>query len=393
MVATGGDVETVRLLKFESVQLRTPTTTMMTFYEGRPPLDYIKDRVTEICDKNPWLQGRLSKEKGRLFLEYPKNAREIGPYLRVVSLPALSHDMSFTNLNQALKGMVVKRGFLCVDKDEVLFRVVVAEIAEDRFAVVVALSHVYADGYTFYEVHKMLSMTESARPLIVGRVYSSRADINTAMRGGEDALSWLGSPGFAVNAAGSLLRRRPPVVNLFRVDQRKVDERKREYEAKNEGKFISSNDIVTSDFFSMTDCDLMFMTVNFRNRIPHLTQYHAGNYQGLIAYQREDFATPDLIRSAMSDYRRAISGKLPGFFRSTRVKLGAITNLATPYQDVELPGCRLSFHRPVVDAAPFFPFEHTVYIVKSHDRQLCLVTCSKDTAVLPKVDILEEKIV
>jgi hypothetical protein len=73
--------------------------------------------------------------------------------------------------------------------------------------------------------------------------------------------------------------------------------------------------------------------------------------------------------------------------------MGAITNLATPYQDVHLPDCRLSFHRPVVDSAPFFPFEHTVYIVKAHDEQLALVTCCKDPSVLPKVDILGDRIV
>ena len=131
------------------------------------------------------------------------------------------------------------------------------------------------------------------------------------IRGGDDTLPWMGSPGFVVNVVGTMLRRRAQTLNLFTVDENKVDEWKKNYAAVNKPKFISTNDIITAEFFSKTDCDLMFMTVNFRDRIPNLTKEHAGNYECVIAYQREDFATPELIRSAQADYRRAVSGKLP----------------------------------------------------------------------------------
>lgn len=393
MATTQDELVTLRLLKFEESQLKAPTISRVTFYSGKPPLDYIRGKVAEVCRENPWLEGRLLRQDGRLMLRYPKTSRGVDQVLRVASIPSLTQDMGFAELAGALEDLLIKRGFQCVDKDEVLFRVGVVEISPDRFALVESLSHVFADGHTFYEIHRMLSATEPARALIVDRVYSSRDDMEAAIRGGEDALPWLMSPGFIINVVSSLLRRRKSTVNLFTVDHGKIAERKKEYEAANTPKFISTNDIVTSDFFANTNCDLMFMAVNFRDRIPHLTRNHAGNYECVIAFQREDFERPELIHSSLGDYRRAISGKLPGFFKSTRVKLGAITNLASLYQDVELPGCELLFHRPVVEAQPFLPFENMVYIFKSRKDQLSAITYSRDTSALANVEVFQEQVV
>nr|QEO74220.1 hypothetical protein [uncultured bacterium] len=387
--ASSDGFQTVRLLQFEGVQLRSPTVPRLTFYEGKPPLAYIKERVAEICNENPWLQGRLARQEGKLVLRYPKSAGDIDPFVGVVSIPELRFDMGFADLTKALKGLVVKRGSLCVDKDEDLFRVVVVNISEDRFALVVSISHAISDGHTFYQIFRMLSAAEPVRALIVERVYTAGADMEAAIRGGEEALTWLASPGFIVNVLGKLLRRRAPAFNLFTVNERRIEERKKEYEAGNKPKFITTNDIVASEFFSKTGCDLVFMTVNFRDRIPHLTSDHAGNYQRVIAYQKEDIARPELIRTAMKDYRRAITGKLPGFFRSMRLKIGAITNAAGFYKDVELPGCKLTFHQPVVDTEQFVPFDHVVMMFKSRHDQVSLITSCRETANLSHVEVLE----
>lgn len=387
------DFETIRLLRFEAVQLRSPTITRVTFYEGRAPLEFIKGKLAEIFDANPWLQGRLSRSEKKLMLRYPRKPMDVDRFVRVVDIPELRFDMGFAELAHALRDLVVKRGSACVDKAEDLFRVAVANISDSQFAVMVSMSHVYADGHTFYEVYKMLSSTEPVRSLIADRVYTSRDDMDAVIRGGSDALPWLSSPGFIVNVVGSTLRRRAPTLNVFAVDRDKIGERKEEYGRKNEGRFITTNDILTSALFSATACDLIFMSVNFRDRVPTLTGNHAGNYETFIAFQREDFARPELIHAALKDYRRVISGKLPGFWRSTRVKVGAITNLASLYRDVELPGCRLLFHRPVVEATLFSPLEAMVYVFRSRQDQMALITGCKETSALKNLDILGERIV
>lgn len=386
--------ETVKLLRFETIQLRSPTVPRITFYDGQPPMEFIRERVTEICEKNPWLQGKLLRSEGRVMLRYPKRAGDIDRYLRVISLPDLRFESSFEDYVKAFKDLSPKRGTMCVDKDEDLFRVIVVNISENRFAVVVAMSHVYSDGSTFYQINNMLSSTEPVRALIAERIYSSRADTDKVMRGGDDTLPWMGSPGFIANVVGTLLRRRPTTLNLFHINQKMVGDRKTAYEAHNKPKFISANDVIVSDFFSRTGCDLMFQTINFRERIPHLTRDHAGNYQSVIAYQRQDFETPELIRRGFTEYRRAVSGKLPGFFRSTRVKMGAVTNAAGFYKEVELPGCQTLSHRPViVDYTPLLPFEQMVFVFKSRKDQLSVITCSKNPALLAGLEVLAQRVV
>ena len=277
MDTTGDGHEVLRLLRFEKVQLRSAPIVRVTFYEGRPPIDFIKEKVADLCRMNPWLQGKLTNDGGNLMLRYPKVAGSIDRYLRFIDVPSMSFDMGFPEFADALRAVCPKRGTFCVDKDEDLFRVIVVNISENRFALALAMSHVYSDAHTFYQVFKMLSSEEPVRPLIVERIYSSLADIHGVIRGGHDTFPWMMSPGFIVNVVGSMLRRRKPKLHLFTVNHRMIDERKKEYQAKHEPKFISSNDVLTSEYFANTGCDVMLLTVNFRERIPHLTADHAGN--------------------------------------------------------------------------------------------------------------------
>jgi len=386
--------ESIRLLRFEAAQLRSPTILRVTFYEGRPSMDFIREKVAEICRKNPWLQGRLTKDDGKLVLRYPKSSGGIDRYLRVIDVPSMRFDMGFPEFANALKDLSPKRGYLCVNKDEDLFRVIVVNISENSFALVLAMSHVYSDAHTFYQLHTMLSSTAPVRSLIVERVYSTSADINAVIPGGLDTLLWMMSPGFLLNVAGPMLLRRKPKLHLFTINQPVIDKRKKEYEANHKPKYISSNDVVTSELFSRTGCDLMLMAVNFRGRLPKLTADHAGNYQSFIAQQREDFASPEFIRTASESYRRAVSGKLPGFLRSMRLKLGAITNSAGFYQDVVLPGCKVLSHRPViVHESPLSPFEHIAYIFKVRNDQTAIITGSRDPSELSNLEIFQDRVV
>ena len=41
------------------------------------------------------------------------------------------------------------------------------------------------------------------------------------------------------------------------------------------------------------------MAVNFRNRVENCTDNDVGNYENLITYRPEDFATPSLIRKSL----------------------------------------------------------------------------------------------
>ena len=110
--------------------------------------------------------------------------------------------------------------------------------------------------------------------------------------------------------------------------------------------FLSTNDILTSSYMCASNCDVGLMAINYRKRLEGLTDdlaggvvkckhcnisqtenmYHfwsvyfhselknrvkssihinIGNYEGAIAYQKNDFEAPELIReSLMNAYRR-----------------------------------------------------------------------------------------
>ena len=56
-----------------------------------------------------------------------------------------------------IKDLNVKNGDNCMNKNEVLFKVNLIKINWNKFAIMLSISHILADGYTFYTIFKMLS--------------------------------------------------------------------------------------------------------------------------------------------------------------------------------------------------------------------------------------------
>ncbi len=80
---------------------------------------------------------------------------------------------------------------------------------------------------------------------------------------------------------------------------------------------VSSNDVVTSLLFRLSECHVGFMAMNFRRRIAELTDELAGNYESVLVYQPSDVASPALIRQSVTQLRRAHgSNPLPRFLSS-----------------------------------------------------------------------------
>jgi hypothetical protein len=70
--------------------------------------------------------------------------------------------------------------------------------------------------------------------------------------------------------------------------------------------YLSTNDLLTSWFFRLCQCDYGLMTINFRNRLSRtsLESNMAGNYSDRIIYRPVDYAQPSLIRLSLGSYRR-----------------------------------------------------------------------------------------
>jgi hypothetical protein len=153
--------------------------------------------------------------------------------------------------------------------------------------------------------------------------------------------------------------------------------------------FVSTNDILTSWFFHICRTQVGQMAFNFRNRIPELTDSHAGNYEGMIGYQPEDYSHPTLIRRSIASARRQVSTKFPPFvlsaLRGSGLKLGLVTNWTSFYRDVTFAECSSSLHLPILLASTFLPLADLGVIFRPTKDSLAFLITSrscKETTLL-----------
>ncbi|CAJ1428883.1 unnamed protein product [Effrenium voratum] len=92
------------------------------------------------------------------------------------------------------------------------------------------------------------------------------------------------------------------------------------------------------------------MAVNFRGRLPGLTEAEAGNYEGLMCLGPEAFAAPGGVRARLRSLATpaAPSEALPGFWECLGARLAVITSWAFE-GDPSLEGCQMLLHLPHFD--------------------------------------------
>ena len=153
----------------------------VTAYDGTVPIEFLRSRVMEILQLNPWLNGRLIRMKGTTVLRYATPVPFVTDCFRVVKnkerpKSARTYRRSFADVyntpDRGCEHHLIKKGKDCAGKDEALFRVTLlnpSNSTEGRFSLLVSMSHVIGDGHTFYSIYKMLSMENQPRALIVER--------------------------------------------------------------------------------------------------------------------------------------------------------------------------------------------------------------------------------
>lgn len=174
----------------------------------------------------------------------------------------------------ALTPHVVKKGKKCVNKNESLFHVVVGPISSDHYFICVSLSHVIADGYTFYKLYAMLS--EDCRPAAL--------EVLRQVKGGEvvnqrnkDVNDLFHSAGVICNILGNMICGTKAVINVQELNLQHLQHLKDSHHSSSAPTaFISTNDIVTSAYLTASGCDVGMMAINYRNRVEGVTRTHAG---------------------------------------------------------------------------------------------------------------------
>jgi hypothetical protein len=137
----------------------------VTFYTGKAPVAFLKARLGEILQANPWIGGRLTKKGGRNRFVCGGGAQ--GGVMEVYAEHEIRLDMKMTyeQICDAVVPLLVKRGVQATEAEVPVFRLSLIVQADGKgFALVASMSHVVGDGATFYSVHNMVSL-DLSRPV------------------------------------------------------------------------------------------------------------------------------------------------------------------------------------------------------------------------------------
>ena len=254
-----------------------------------------------------------------------------------------------------------------------------------HFALVVSLSHVVADGHTYYKLLEMLCSnddTNKIAPLIYQRISTSPNQQAQAM--GQDNYDYVAKPGLAAfaNLFTGLVQTRtigpvPQAAFALVNDKRMAEGKQQAAEAFDKSisaapavPFLSTNDVLSSWFLHRSGATISVMAINFRDRLDGHTTNHAGNYENVIPYRQADVAHPAWIRQSikLSDgqYRRAVTTHepLPAFWEALGTTTAVVTNWATltdaPFV---IPNCQEELHLPLYDFRRTLPTGAAVMII------------------------------
>ncbi|CAE7919364.1 unnamed protein product, partial [Symbiodinium necroappetens] len=273
-----------------------PSITTVTFYEGEPPTSLLRDMTETLLAANPWLGGQLRRDRasGSTVLWVPADAPHSTSHFTETSRRLLTKRMPLQRMRRLLEDVTVPPGVDCLDNSTPLFRVSVVTIAPGRFAVVISLSHVLGDGFTYYRIYGALDEREKE---IGGTVYPAgegpaRVRLNPmrklefpaamAQTLGMEKVAWLNSRRARWGSMLDRNLRSRHRWSAWEVDTAWVEEEKRRQSSAES--FVSTNDVLTSAFLTSGKFAYGVMSVNFRGRLCGLDKIHAGNYKGGVQF-------------------------------------------------------------------------------------------------------------
>lgn len=328
---------------------------------------HLQRRLQLMIQKNPWLLGRIESKQGSCYLTYSKqqpekNAGDEETMMHVIcpSSSPISRQTPICNLNDILcnSGLLIQNG-----PHQPIFNVSIIPCSEnpkESFALLVQFSHAIGDGATYYKLFNMLCSMEDDNiiEMIPERISSNEKLQIDALGKIESYL--FSSGGNAIRAIRGMLAcwisGNTTQVHYGWVDASKIRDIKEMVAKESSISFVSTNDIITSWFMNQVGCPMGAMAINWRGRLIGHTDAHAGNYENMIFYNMEDFATPALIRQSLTKYRRIVTGDrpMPPWYMIATTSMSVVTNWATFGKPIQVMGCVEDIHLPV-SSGKYYP--------------------------------------
>eukprot|EP00304_Pavlova_gyrans_P005207 CAMPEP_0206050536 /NCGR_PEP_ID=MMETSP1466-20131121/29439_1 /ASSEMBLY_ACC=CAM_ASM_001126 /TAXON_ID=44452 /ORGANISM="Pavlova gyrans, Strain CCMP608" /LENGTH=458 /DNA_ID=CAMNT_0053425653 /DNA_START=9 /DNA_END=1385 /DNA_ORIENTATION=+ len=340
---------------------------------------HLRGRAAAMLVANPWLAACCKKDKNWV---YPRELKTQDLSTHFMDrhfsegTAQLSTD-SYMDLNAALSGFLCKNVLDIAGTMLSAFRVsLVRDLsAEDRFAVVLSVNHVLADGATMYALGAMLGNNNSVRELSAKRVAGFPEAQERAVGKAEKDLFSFAHAGFTLGLVngvlGDLIRGRPRDVLMTEVAPDWLRNAKAQAAREAGLPFVSTNDVLTSLIFAGLDpARVGLMEVNIRGRGGDgfaCTAADAGNYTFMAPFFAGDAATPGDVRRAFHNgddghlvVRRHKKTPIPGFFGINSGPGGFVAVSNWSSVDVgppTIPGATFVAHLPMMDISVPSPFD------------------------------------
>jgi Wax ester synthase-like Acyl-CoA acyltransferase domain len=365
------DETVVELLAVEKAMPNGMTIPALTWFKGdyRKVEETLRQRAHEILKANPWLGGRLLKRNGELSLVYSASSTA-NPSFHFQCLTNLkkpiSRDTPLVQLAPRLSHLIaLKRG-----PTNPLWKVYIIpdfKRPHDHFAVVFVMSHVIADGNTFYRIQNMLLNAKEPVDALDEKRIMNMEEHQIEVMGGKAEYNILHSTGYIVNLVCGVFHRMftrtKLVVRIHLVDPKGMEEAKKQAVAgRNDIAFVSSNDVITSWFLHNCRCKHGHMAINFRGRFEGCTENNAGNYMNVLFLRPDDSASAALIRKTILPKEPPLLQRqvtqtepMPNFWTMAVESLAFATNWSSFAKPALIDGCEEDIQIPLYDYAGPFP--------------------------------------
>lgn len=378
------DYVTLDLLAFESATtfLLEPGVTTATFFKSasfEQATHSLRARYFDVLKANPWLCGRLTKDKGkkRVQLVYPKTVTNS-------DLDELFHDNENITVDQNSnyetiyknitknKRVYIQTGLKLKNKDKPLASLTIIKSHNDEFVVIFSLSHIIGDGATYYSILNMICSNDEITALNPKRnqSYTTEAAV------GKADSRFLASKAKIFNALFGWVFGPKSSVFAYNIDKEAIQATKIKFTPSASIPFISTNDIVCSAFMRATKPRLCLMAINFRSRYPGLTNNDAGNYEGVMFYDKGIYNSPENIRKSLQGNLpyKTRTKPFPGVTETLRMNCAIISNWSSFAINFVVDDTQFDLHIPILPTK--LPSD-TMIIFKSRPNTTALLVLSK----------------
>ena len=286
----GPEEITISLHEFEreNIALESPITTA-TWFEGdvQTAAQIVKNRVHKILEVNPWLTGNLvkgpkygitTKDIHLLYKHHKRipedtfnsifkfcSVHDFGSYPQI----RLGMPLGEIFIKLANHGLVVRKSSSLLNTKEPIFQVVILPDSMKtgcRFVLIMSLCHRVADGCNFYTLYNMLNPSKPLLALNPRRKMHAVQEIEKLM----DCPMMDGCGGlwvtllFIREVLRSKVKREQYKSKMFFLNQSYIkNEKELAISLEDQIPFISTNDIVTSNFFSVCKADQGNLSIQF----------------------------------------------------------------------------------------------------------------------------------